>query len=199
MKPTALRIVAAAIVGGIVWFVWGAFAHMALDFGESSMKRLPDEAAVTSALKATTPDDGIYFFPYWDEELPEDQQMAALEPLYKEGPVGMIVYRRSVDEVMPPSTLLKEFLAGLLASIIAAFVLSRTSWGLLGCASAAAACGVAAWCSHNLSEWIWYGFPWAWIQTAFFEQLIGWWIAGGAMALVLGRRHKKKTAAPNVA
>ncbi len=33
MKSTPLRIAFAALVAGMVWFMWGAFAHMALVLG----------------------------------------------------------------------------------------------------------------------------------------------------------------------
>ncbi len=188
MKPSITRIALATIVGGIVWFVWGAFAHMALNVGESSLQRLPNEAAVTAVLRDTVPADGLYAFPHWNEALSGDAAMAELEVQYKQGPIGLLVYRRSAQEVMPPSMLIKEFLGGLIASAIAAFVLSRISWGVISTARAAGLCAVAAWFTHSYSEWIWWGYPWAWVVGALFEQTVGWMLAGGSIAFVLRGR-----------
>lgn len=188
MTPSLLRVALAALVGGIVWFAWGAFAHKVLNCGEDSLQRLPNETAVMATLRETTPLDGLYMFPHWDESLPEDAQMTALEKKYQEGPVGMLVYRRAVSEVMPPSMFFKEFFGGLVASAIAAFILSRLSWGVLATARAAGLCAVAMWCTHSFSEWIWWGYPWSWVMDALFEQTVGWILAGGSIAFALRGR-----------
>lgn len=188
MRPSFIRICSAALVAAIVLFVWGAVAHNMLNLSEDSMKTLPNESAVMTALSATTPDDGLYFFPHWNEALSHDDQIADLAVKYREGPVGMLVYRRAVAEVMPPSMLVKEFLAGLAATAIAAMILSRLSWGVIATARAAGLCAVAAWCSHSLSEWIWWGFPWSWVASALLEQTVGWILAGGSIAFVLRGR-----------
>ncbi len=188
MTPSFNRIALAALIGGVVWFVWGAFAHMALNLGESSLQRLPNEAAVMATLREGHPSDGLYMFPHWNETLTGDAAMADLEAKYKQGPIGMLIYRQSAQEVMPPSMLLKEFLGGLVASAFAAFVLSRISWGVLSSARAAGLCAVAVWFSHSFSEWIWYGYPWLWVVSALFEQTVGWMLAGGSMAFVLRGR-----------
>ena len=45
-----VRIVLAAILGGLLMFVWSAFAHMVLPFERAALKPIPNEPAVLSAL-----------------------------------------------------------------------------------------------------------------------------------------------------
>lgn len=193
MSPSLPRIVLAALCAAVAWFLWGVVAHMALSLGESSYRKLPNEAAVTAALASTTPEDGMYTFPWLDngpggEEASMDQYAEA----YRKGPVGILVYRRTVAEMMPPSTLLKEFGAGFAASLVAALVLSRIQWGAFAAARAAGLAALACWLSNDLSLWIWYGYPWSWVTSTLIEQVVGWSIAGAVIAFIVHRRAGAK-------
>jgi hypothetical protein len=55
--------VLAAIVGGVVVFVWESIAHVALPLGEMGLSALPNEAPVLESLHASVPKPGLYFFP----------------------------------------------------------------------------------------------------------------------------------------
>ena len=58
------RIVLAAVVGGIVLFIWLAVAHMLLGLGSVGFKQLPNEPAVLSAFHANLSEGGLYFYPW---------------------------------------------------------------------------------------------------------------------------------------
>ena len=188
MPASPTRIVLAAFCAAVAWFLWGMVAHMVLSLGESSFRRLPDEAAVTAALAGTTPDDGMYTFPMLaDGPNGEEASMDQYAEAYRKGPVGILIYRRTVAEMMPPSTLLKEFGAGFAASLVAALVLSRIGWGPFAAARAAGLAALACWLSNDLSLWIWYGYPWSWVTSTLIEQVVGWSIAGAVIAFVVHR------------
>ena len=177
----------------VAWFLWGMVAHMALNLGESSYRKLPNEAAVTKALADSTPEDGMYTFPWLDkgprgEEATMDQYAEA----FRQGPVGILIYRRTVAEMMPPSTLLKEFGAGFAASLVAALVLSRIGWGPFAAARAAGLAALACWLSNDLSLWIWFGYPLSWVTSSLIEQVVGWSIAGAVIAFVVHRGTASK-------
>jgi len=57
------RILAAAVVGGVVVFTWGAVAHMVTPLGMAGMKLLPREDATIQALHGSIPQNGLYIFP----------------------------------------------------------------------------------------------------------------------------------------
>ena len=47
-----VRIIVAGLVGGLVFYIWGMLAWMALPIHVPTMDGLPNESAVTAALKA---------------------------------------------------------------------------------------------------------------------------------------------------
>lgn len=184
-----IRIAIAALVGGIAWFVWGAVGHMVFQLGDANFKRLPNEEAIMSTLRSSEMSDGLYIFPHWDEAISDDgAAMAQLEIKYRKGPVGIMVYRNSVQELMPPSTLGLEFLGGLIGSTIAAIVIARLSIAPSRALLLGASLAVASWFTHSFSEWIWYGFPTSWVVDALIEQVVGWAVAAWLISLILRRR-----------
>lgn len=183
-----VRLVLATLAGGVVWFVWGAAAHMVFQLGDASFKRLPNESAVMQTLRSTEMDDGLYIFPHWDETKTDDEaMMAELEAKYREGPVGIMVYRKSVNGVMPPSTLALEFLGGLVGSAIAALVIARLGISPCRAVVLGALLATASWCTHTFSEWVWYGFPTSWVRDALIEQVAGWALASATIAAIMPR------------
>ena len=59
-----MRVILAAIVGGLLLFLWGFVAHVFLPFSENAMKQVPNEAAVIESLRGNVTEDGVYFIPY---------------------------------------------------------------------------------------------------------------------------------------
>ncbi len=53
------RLLAAAILGGILMFVWGAVSHTVLPLGEMGMKNLPAEDALVPAMKLAINERGF--------------------------------------------------------------------------------------------------------------------------------------------
>jgi hypothetical protein len=56
------RILLAAVVGGIVLFVWGGLSHTVLLIG-TGFSPLPDEDTVVKTLSSSVKEKGLYFFP----------------------------------------------------------------------------------------------------------------------------------------
>ena len=58
-----MRGIVAAIIGGVVMFVWGAVAHMMLPIGEMGMKVPTEQATTIAALGSSTQGTGVYMYP----------------------------------------------------------------------------------------------------------------------------------------
>ena len=59
-----MRMLVAGVIGGIVLFLWGAIAHMALPIGEMGMKVATNQDAALAAVSASaTPGAGVYMLP----------------------------------------------------------------------------------------------------------------------------------------
>jgi hypothetical protein len=181
-----IRVVLAAIVGGVLLFVWGFVAHMLLPFSKDAMKQLPNEQAVLSTLQTNVPERGMYFFPGMDmsrRPTPEEQQ--AWETKIASGPSGLLVYRPNGGSGMTARTLVAEFVSNVLAALVAALVLLGVRGGYGARVFTVAALGVVAWLSVCVSEWIWYGFTTPFLFADLVDQFGGWLLAGFGMAAML--------------
>jgi hypothetical protein len=195
MKTSTLRIALAAIVAGAVWFAWGAFAHMVLQLGDSSFKKLPQEDVLLDALRTANPETGLYAFPFWgDHAMGDEAAMKVISEKFAKGPVGIMVYQRSVPELMPPSTLLLEFLGGVIACLFAAAVIVKMQLPPAHAAFAGGMCAIAAWFSHSYSEWLWYAFPLSWVRDALVEQVVGWVLAAWCIGMIVRQRDPRESA-----
>ncbi len=179
------RILAAAVVGGIIMFMWGALSHMVLPLGEMGMKNLPAEEALVPAMKTAITERGFYMFPGMDPSMsPESQR--AWEEKYIAGPRGIVVYDPSGSAVMSPVMLGTELASNTLAALLVAFVASWIRAPYLGRVLAITAIGIVAWLSIDVSYWNWYRFPTMFTVSQLVDQAAGWFLSGLAIAALVG-------------
>jgi len=119
-----MKVAVAAVVGGLIVFVWSAIAHMATPLGTAGLSTLPGEDAVVAALRASGAGSGLYFIPGGDMSRPTEEQMTAHLEKLKVGPVGLLAYTAGPAEAMSPRQLLSELGTSILAAGIAAFLVS---------------------------------------------------------------------------
>lgn len=181
------KIVFAALAGGLVVFVWGAISHMALPIGEMGLKNLPDEPAVLSALGASIPEPGLYFYPGLDMKTATEEEQAAWAEKVKNGPSGLLLYRPNGGEAMSPRLLGGELFSNILAAWIAAIVVAMISAPFGRRVLVVGLLGLFAWLSLSASHWIWYGFPTAFVGAELIDQVIGWLLAGLVIAKIVPR------------
>ena len=183
-----MRIIIAGIVGGIVMFFWGAFSHTVLPLGEVGIKMLPNEAAVMSTLKSNITEPAIYFDPGMDMHTATEAEQAAWAEKYKAGPRGLLIHHPTGAEPMGPAMLGTELLSNILACLCAAFVISGLIAGFSGRVIAAGLFGLASWLSIDVSLWNWYGFPTNYMLAQGVDQVVGWLLAGLAIAFIVKGR-----------
>lgn len=185
-----VRIVLAAIVGGFLMFVWGAFAHVVLPFERAALKPIPNEAAVLSMLGGDLAEAGMYAFPWIDMsgKAPPDQQQAWQQKLAS-GPSGLLIYRPNGGEAMSPRQLVTEFVSNVLAALFGALLLVQLPGATARRVLSMAAIGLAAWLSVSVSQWTWYGFSTPFLIGDLVDQLGGWLLAGIGMAALIRPRR----------
>ncbi|CAG0978121.1 hypothetical protein PHYC_01615 [Phycisphaerales bacterium] len=197
MKP--MRIILAAIVGGIIMFGWGAFTHMALPaiLPQASMtpKPLPGEETIVPALKASISEPGFYFFPPRGEQLtPAEEE--AWEAKLKAGPSGIMIYTPAGTSPMSPTQFGVELLANIAAAFLAAILVSWLTCGYAGRLIACLFMGVFAWLTLEVSYVNWYNFPWQYAWGSLIDQGGGWLVSGFAIAGIVGNRAPCAPPAP---
>lgn len=184
-----MRLIIAAILGGIVMFMWGAFSHMVLNMYGTSMKQVPNETEVIAAMKANMTEPGFYFAPGLDtSRQPTNEEMLAFEAKHKEGPTATIIYNPAGSDVMSPRQLGIELGSNIAAAFIVALMLSFAAVGFARGVIISTLVGVAGWISINASYWNWYQFPTSFVTAELIDQAAGWFLSGLVLAFVM--RHR---------
>lgn len=184
-----MRLIIAAVLGGLVMFMWSAFSHMTLGLFNTSMKQVPNEAAVMSAMKANITEPGLYFLPGMDmSKTPTEEEMAAFSAKYEAGPTAFLVFQPTGSDIMTPHQLGTEFGTNVLASFAAALILWLAGVGFGRGVIISTLVGLAGWLSINASYWTWYKFPTDFVTAELIDQVVGWLLSGLVIAFILRRR-----------
>jgi hypothetical protein len=180
-----MRIIIAAIVGGIIVFVWSAIAHIATPLGTMGITSMPDDPRITQGL-AALPSSGMYFFPGMDmSHRPTAEEQKAFTDKVKAGPSGLLIITKGNGATMSGATLGSEFASNVVAALIAAILVSFMIGGWLKRAFAVALIGAFGIVSLLVSYWIWYGFPGAYVGGEAITEIVGWLLAGLAIAKIV--------------
>lgn len=116
---------------------------------------------------------------------PEREQAWAAK--LRSGPVGILVYTATGSEPMSPRQLGNELVSTILAAGVAAFLVSLMAASYVQRVAAVALLALFAWLSLSVSYWNWYGFPAAFVAGELATELIGWLLAGLAIARIAPR------------
>ena len=181
----AKRVVIAGILGGVVIFLWGYLAHTVLGLGEVGIKELSNEQAVVGALRASTSEPGLYFFPGVGMTTgASPEQMRAAMQKTAGGPYGIVIWHPSGAEYITPRRLGVQFGLNVVQALFAAILLSCAT-GLSSYVSRVGfvfLAGVLAALSTNIEYWNWYSFPSNYTGGYMATQVIGFLLAGFVVA-----------------
>jgi len=172
------RIAIAAVVGGVIIFLWSFISHMLLPLGEMGFSALPNEAAVLEGLKTSIPQEGLYIFPNPATKPPGGADTR---------PAGLLVFHPEGGWDISPGRLGNELFSNILAAAVAAFIASLLAAAYGRRVLAITLLGLFGWLSLIVSYWIWYGFPTAYILGEGINEVVGWFLAGLAIAKIVPR------------
>ena len=94
------------------------------------------------------------------------------------------------DGMAMGDNLAKEFATNVLCAGIVASVLALGPFGFGRRVRVAALLGLFAWLAINVPYWNWYRFPLDFTLASLIQQVVGWSLAGAAIAWWLGRGEK---------
>jgi hypothetical protein len=183
------RIVLAALIGGALMFVGGYVEHGILGWVGRQVKSPVDEVTLNDDFKKHFPVDGAYMLPPMPRDLEKlsAEQKTALNEAYKKGPSALVVVAPTGQDMMGPMQLGGEFATNVVAALLAAIIvaLMRPDVGFAGRWAAVFLIGVITWLSVNASYFLWYRFPWPWVQDELFCAMVEWAAAGIAIAAIV--------------
>ena len=189
-----MRLFVAALLGGVVMFLWGFVSHMLLPLGEVGMHVAAHEEAFLAAAKDNLGGgEGVYVVPglagvdYGDKAKTDAYSAKAVA-----NPYAFVVYNpQGEDGMAMGDNLGKEFAINVLSAWIVAFVLALAPMAFGRRVLVAGLMGVFGWLVINMPYWNWYRFPLDFTLASLAEQLIGWLLAGAVMAWWIGRQERK--------
>ena len=185
------RIIFAAILGGVFVFAAGAAEHMYLRWQDRTFKKPANLEAVKQSIKNDFGGAGIYSVPPMPDknhfEMTEEERKAFVE-VFKAGPNAQIIVRPSqADENNMFKMMGFEFAANVVCAFIIGIVLAMTrpSVGFIGRWFAVILLGVFAWGAVSASHFIWYGYPWDYIQDELLNTVVKWAVGGFIIAAIV--------------
>ena len=182
------KILLAGVIGGAVIFIWSFISHMLLPLGEAGIKTLPNEDAVIAALRDNAKEPAVYLFPGFMSSDMTAAQQAEYNQKREQGPVGFLVYNPGSSPIMFPKRLMIELVTNIMSAIIAAFLLSQALGKLTGLGGRVlfvTLLGTVPFFVIDASYWNWYDFPMKYVLAQLTDQVVGFALAGVAMAKIL--------------
>lgn len=188
-----MRIFLAALLGGVAMFIWSAIAHMVLPLGEAGLRELPNETATLEAMQTQIGDQaGLYVLPGFGlgpnaTSAEKREAMKHLDQRVARYPSGLLMYfPAGARPLMMGRWLGVEFATEFLESLLVVCLLSCTRLATFGARLGfVVVAGILAAIATNISYWNWYGFPAVYTSAYIFTQIVGFFFAGLAIALVL--------------
>ena len=187
------RIIGAGLLGGLLIFLWGFVSHMFLPLGKMGMVEIDDakETAAIQALGSNFDRSGIYMLPFMSEaEWQDEAKSKAFGEYAVTVPYAFVVYHPKGEDTNAAfmrmlgtqfgSCVLGALLAAIITSFLVASYFQRVVLITL--------MGAFAWVTINVPFWNWYRFPLDFTIAQLIEYLVGYFLAGLAIAwLVKGR------------
>jgi hypothetical protein len=189
------KITLAGVIGGIILFVWSFLAWALLPLHTPHLRTMANEDSVIAALKTGMDAKGVYFFPGMPPpgtRSAEEQQAAedAWKKKYESGPTGMVVYDPAGSSTMMTAQMITGLVVDILAAMLAAWLLGRSTAMNASYFSRVAYCGtlgIFVSLVAYLAEWNWLGFPLPYTTAMIADAVIGWLLTGlGIGAIVKG-------------
>ena len=185
------RILLAGILGGVVMFIWNFVAHDMLPLGETGVRLISNEDAVTSVLQTNLGDTaGFYVFPSGGltPDATREQKGAAMKKAEEQmaaGAGGVLVYRpKRVFNF--PKRLGIEFVTEVIESLLAVFLLAQTGIrGFGGKVGFVLTVGILASIVTNVPYANWYGFPKSFTLAQMTMTVVSYLLIGIVAALML--------------
>ena len=171
------------VVGGLTLFVWSAVLWMALPW-HTAFRSFSNEDALMHALTDGFKQPGMYTIPGGYEIGTAEQKMAAAEKIAK-GPVVFASVRPA-----RVGSLTAMFVRQAIIQFVTAFVLvlllrraaptgfARTVWFSAGV-------GLTGGIATRVAEWNWWGFPTGYTAMQVADMVIGFALAGCAIAAAM--------------
>ncbi len=187
-----MRVLIAGILAGIVYFIWGAVAHMVLPLGEMGSRAPQNEDAALAAMTTALGNEpGIYYLPHIDSaDMKDEAKSAVFASKSAASPYAYVIWQPTPTGKSPldmTRQLSLQFVTCVLIGVLLAWVLSLVAGSLGQRIGVAAVSGVLVSLGSHVPYWNWYRYPGDWLTGQATEVVVGFTLAGAVAAWWLGR------------
>ena len=166
-----MKSVIAAIVAGIVIFMWGFISWTILPWTSTDVHVFTDQAQVMENLLDNSPDSGIYYIPADEADYSPD------------GPVAFVNVLKTGYGVGMSGMMIKGLLGNIVMAFLAILLLTKTSGlGYMQKVGFVTLTGLLIGVSANLPYWNWFGFPTGYSAVMLVDSVVAWFFAGLVIA-----------------
>lgn len=180
----------AAVLGGIVVFIWGMVSWMLLPWHMSTTHRFTNEKEVAAVIKANAPESGVYFMPSChmdgkkkgsDEEMKARMEEAKMQ--MKAGPIMFASVHLEGMNADSPRPFIGSLIIQIIGAFFAAWLLVRAkAMTYMKQVGFVTMIGLFAGIVSALPAWNWMCFSTSWTIVALLDLVIGWFLGGLAIA-----------------
>jgi hypothetical protein len=178
------KLLVATLLGSLTMFIWEGFSHVVL-FTDMGSTLIPNEAELREVVKTNIAGNGLYAFSGAGLGDPSERQEAAFEDRLRTGTVGILGYRPPGGNPFSARKLITQFLGNVLSVLIAVQVASLIRAGYWRRVLAVTHVGLLACAVVSSIYWNWYEFPASFFVAQVLDMVIGFFLAGLVLCLVL--------------
>jgi len=184
------RTILSLVIGTIVLFVWNAVSWMALPFHTTSLKNIPEEMINQAAFKEAMPESGVYHFPGMHASS-DEEEMQKIEAVLAEGPrIPLMVYVNKSTKLFDPMTFLQSLLVNFLTVLLTYLLIARISKkDKSSILLSALGIGVVAVLVSDLSQKVWFMFPWGYTLVNAMDKVVAFSLLGLVFAFYTFRKQ----------
>jgi hypothetical protein len=187
------KLIPAAILGGIIVFVWGLFSWMVLPFHMQTMHKFSDEQSVADTIqKNSNSGSGVYVLPnmsVFSSDMSDDdiqEQMQEERDMLNNGPfMYAVVSKNGMMMGMPGAFVLGCIIQIIAAGLITFFVWDLKTRNFMGKVGYITLIGLIAGIIAILPNWLWAGFPISVVLLDMIDLVIGWFLGGLAIVRII--------------
>jgi hypothetical protein len=187
-KSTSMKNrIIAALVGGIIIFLWQFLSWSAMGIHKGEMKYHPKQTEIMSTLSANITEDGVYMIPNLAPGSTRADEEKLMEEM-KGKPTASVMYIKSYENNMVRS-MIRGFLVDVFLVYLLIYIMTRGGTPpFVRVIAASVSTGLFTWLWGPYTAHIWFNYPWDAISGHLIDAIIAWGICGIWLGWYLNRR-----------
>ncbi|NGX62255.1 MAG: hypothetical protein K940chlam9_01750 [Chlamydiae bacterium] len=165
------------LLGTVVVFIWMMISWMVLPWHCATLNSFENEGAVADVINEQVSDDGVYVLPNMCKNKDDAEAM-------KKGPFVFAVVKKYGVDPHDAAPFVLSFLTQAIGAFLISYLLllTKLDMGYIGRVLFVTLVALTVGVLAHLPEWIWWGFSFSFVGVMIADLLIGWFLAGLAMA-----------------